>query len=148
MFLNSCSSLNLSTGNELEHLSTDGAATIEQNDLYDASTRLSCLPPLCLVYMSSGASNFCHVQPILQGCLSNFARLSEQFWDRNFPISPSDFVQCDYGQSDDYKNRTDGLAKSVRQQKLDQFWLFHVNKALLSKCNFIIWQAGIISKRA
>jgi hypothetical protein len=109
------------------HLSTDGAATIAQNDLYDASTRLSCLPPLCLIYTSSGASNFCHVWPILPGCLSNFARLSDWFWDRNFPISPSNFVQCGNGQSDGYKNWTDGLAKSVGQQKSDQFWLFCAN---------------------
>ncbi len=51
--------------------------------------------------------------------LTNFARLSDRFWDRNFPVSPSDFVQfmsdCDVRRSDAYKNQTDGLAKSVRQ---------------------------------
>ncbi len=70
------------------------------------------------IYTNSGATNFCHVQPILPGCLSDFARLSDRFWDRNFPISPSDFVQCDVRRSDAYKNRTDGLAKSVGQKKI------------------------------
>jgi hypothetical protein len=82
------------------------------------------------VYTNSGASNFCHKWPILPGCLSNFARLSDQFWDRNFPISPSDFVQCDVRLSDAYKNQTDCLAKLVGQQKLGRFWLFCVNYPL------------------
>ncbi len=42
-------------------------------------------------------------------------------------LSLSDFVQCDVCQSDAYKNWTDGLAKSVSQQKSDRFGLFHVN---------------------
>jgi hypothetical protein len=82
------------------------------------------------IYMCSDTSYFCHVQPILTGCLSNFARLSNRFWDRNFPISPFNFVQCDVRQSDAYKNQTDGLAKSVGQQKSDRFGLFHVNDPL------------------
>ncbi len=77
--------------------------------------------------MNSGASNFCHIQPILPGCLSNFASLSDRFLDRNFPISPSNFVQCDICRLDAYKNWMDDLAKLVGQQKLDQFWLFRVN---------------------
>jgi hypothetical protein len=44
----------------------------------------------------------------------------------------SDFVQCDVCWSDAYKNQTDGLAKSVGQQKLDRFWLFHVNNPLVA----------------
>jgi hypothetical protein len=55
---------------------------------------------LCLVYTNSGASDFCLVWLILTGCLSDF-------WDKNFPISPSDFVQCDVRRSDAYKNRPD-----------------------------------------
>jgi hypothetical protein len=50
----------------------------------------------------------------------------------NFPISPSDFVQCDVRQSDAYKNQTDGLAKLAGQQKSDQFWLFRVNDPLFN----------------
>ncbi len=46
-------------------------------------------------------------------------------------MSPSNFVQCDVRQSDAYKNWTDGLAKSVGQQKSDRFWLFDVNDPLL-----------------
>ncbi len=76
------------------------------------------------IYTNSGASDFCHVRLILPGCLSNFARLSDRFWDGNFPISLSDFVQCDVCRSDAYKNWTDGLAKLVIRQKLDRFWLF------------------------
>ncbi len=83
------------------------------------------------VYTNSGASDFCHVRPILPGCPFNFARLSDWFWDRNFPISLSNFVQCDVCQSDAYKNWTDGLAKSIRQQKSDWFWLFRVNDPLV-----------------
>ncbi len=45
-------------------------------------------------------------------------------------MSLSDFVQCDVHRSDAYKNQTDNLAKSVGQQKLHQFWLFHVNDPL------------------
>jgi hypothetical protein len=48
------------------------------------------------VYTNSGTSDFCHVRPILPGCLSNFARLSDQYWDMNLPISPSDFVQFNF----------------------------------------------------
>jgi len=43
--------------------------------------------------MNSGASDFCHVRPILPGCPSDF-------WERNFPISLSDCVQCDVCRSD------------------------------------------------
>ncbi len=86
----------------------------------------SCSPKSS-VYTNSGASDFCHIQTILPDCLSDFARFSDQFWDRNFPISPSDFVQRDVCQSDALKNRTDGLAKLVGQPKLDWFWLLHVN---------------------
>ncbi len=53
----------------------------------------------------------------MPGCPSNFARLSDRFWDWNFPISLSNFVQCDVCRSDAYKNWTDSLAKSARQQK-------------------------------
>jgi hypothetical protein len=60
---------------------------------------------LCLVYMNSGASDFCLVWLILTGCLSDF-------WDRNFPISLSDFVQCDVRQSDAYKNRPDSKTRT------------------------------------
>jgi hypothetical protein len=42
-----------------------------------------------------------------------------------------DFVQCDVRQLYAYKNQTDGLAKSVIQQKSDLFWLFHVNDPLM-----------------
>ncbi len=47
--------------------------------------------------MNSGASDFCHVRPILPGC-------SSDFWERNFPISLSDFVQCDVCRLDAYIN--------------------------------------------
>jgi hypothetical protein len=43
-------------------------------------------------------------------------------------LSLSNFVQCDVRQLDACKNWTDGLAKSVGQQKSDQFWLFLVNE--------------------
>jgi len=96
---------------------------------------LFCLSP---VYANSGASNFCHIRLILPGCPSDFAKLSDQFWDRNFPISLSDFVQCDVRRSDAHKNRMESLAKSVRQQKLDWFWLFPVNDPLwnIKSCLF------------
>jgi hypothetical protein len=51
-------------------------------------------------------------------------------------------VQCDVRQSDAYKNRMDGLAKLVRQQKLDCFWLFCVNDPLnwsLKNNNLVLW---------
>jgi hypothetical protein len=79
------------------------------------------------VHTNSGASDFCHVWLILPGWLSDFARLSDQFWDRNLPISPSNFVQCDVHRLDAYKNKTYGLVKLVGQQKSDQFWIFRVN---------------------
>jgi hypothetical protein len=79
-----------------------------------SSHQVNSLSP---VYKNSGASDFCHVRLILPGCPSNFARLSNRFRDRNFPISLSDFMQCDVHQWDAYKNRTDGLAKSVVQPK-------------------------------
>jgi hypothetical protein len=59
---------------------------------------------------------------------TDFARLSDHFRDRNFPISPSNFVQCDVCQLEAYKNWTDSLAKSVGQQKSDRFGLFCVNE--------------------
>jgi hypothetical protein len=73
-----------------------------------------------LVYTSSGASNFCHVRVILPGSPTNF--------DIEIFLSLSNFVQCDVRQLDACKNWKDGLAKSVGQQKSDQFWLFPVNE--------------------
>ncbi len=63
----------------------------------------SCIEQLSPVYTNSSASNFCHVRLILPGSPSGFARLSDWFWYRNFPISPSNFVQCDVFQSDAYE---------------------------------------------
>jgi hypothetical protein len=40
-------------------------------------------------------------------------------------------VQCDFCQSDAYKNWTDSVAKLVGQPKSDQFWLFRVNEPLI-----------------
>ncbi len=82
--------------------------------------KCSSLSPICT---NSGASDFCHVWLILPGSLTDF--------EIGIFLSLSDFVQCDVCQSEAYKNWTDGLAKSVRQQKSDQFWLFHVNDPLL-----------------
>jgi hypothetical protein len=66
------------------------------------------------IYTNNGASDFCHVRLILPGCPSDFAMLS----NRNFPISPSDFVQCDVRQSDAYKNQMDLPAKIIRTTKI------------------------------
>ncbi len=74
-----------------------------------------------LIFFTS--DQFCQaVCPILPGSPTNF--------EIGIFLSLSDFVQCDVRQSDAYKNLTDSLAKLVRLQKSDWFWLFHVNDPL------------------
>jgi hypothetical protein len=95
--------------------------------LFAALPHETRLPNECISYrisvlLSLRLHEQCHFRFLSH--LTDFARLSIWFWDRNFPISPSDFVQRDVHQSDAYKNQTDNLAKLVGQQKSDWFWLF------------------------